>query len=147
MEVNFTMTINLSSLGAIIKKYRNSKDYSTQDLADKLNVSAGLINNIENARNDVFKLELLMNIVKELDIPTREILTSILIPHHNNTIAEKDTITNEELKTISDKYLDLISSRFTLSLSQYEDKEKAAELIANHLLEELNSIKEIKNLK
>ncbi len=141
------MTINLSSLGTIIKKYRNSKDYSTQDLADKLNVSAGLINNIENARNDVFKLELLMNVVKELDIPTREILTSILIPHHNNTDAEKDTVTADELKTITDKYLDLIFSRFTITLSQYEDKAKAAELIANHLLEELNSIKEIKNLK
>ncbi|MCY6354458.1 helix-turn-helix domain-containing protein [Clostridium sp. ZS2-4] len=141
------MTINLSSLGAIIKKYRNFKDYSTKDLADKLNVSAGLINNIENARNDVFKLELLMNVVKELDIPTREILTSILIPHHNNTDTAKNTLTADDFKAITDKYLDLISSHFTLSLSQYEDKEKATELIANHLLEELNSIKEIKNLK
>ncbi len=50
------MNITHSFIEAIIKKYRNSQNYSTQDLADKLNISAGLINNIKNAKNYIFKL-------------------------------------------------------------------------------------------
>jgi ribosome-binding protein aMBF1 (putative translation factor) len=47
------MSLNLASLGTVIKNHRKYKDLTTQQLTDKLNVSAGFINNMENARNDV----------------------------------------------------------------------------------------------
>ncbi len=140
------MKLNLSPLGLLIKKYRNSKGYSTQQLASKLDVSAGLINNIENARNDVFRLELLTHFMQELDIPTNEVLVSILIGNTINT-KEKSSTSYDDLKNITTEYINIISSKFTATISQYEEKALAVKLIGNHLLEELESIKQIKNVK
>lgn len=61
-------------LGKKVRTYRKTKEYSTAELAKKLDVSAGLINNIENSRNDVFRLELLLKLIQELDIPIEDIL-------------------------------------------------------------------------
>lgn len=140
------MKLNLSPLGLLIKKYRNSKGYSTQELATKLDVSAGLINNIENARNDVFRLELLTHFMQVLDIPTNEVLVSILIGNTINTKEESST-SYDDLKNITTEYINIISSKFAATISQYEEKELAVKLIGNHLLEELESIKQIKNVK
>lgn len=128
------MDINLSNLGEIIKINRKSKSYSTRELADKLNVSAGLINNIENAKNDVFKLELMINIIDELDIPIHEILTSLFVQN----VDKNDTSIKE--------YLDLISFQFIDVISKYENKEKAAAALSDWLLSTLSSIKALQNL-
>jgi len=61
-------------LGKNIRKYRMIKELSTPELANRLNISTGLVNNIENGRHDVFKLELLLNIMKELDVSLGELL-------------------------------------------------------------------------
>ena len=60
---------NLSKkLGELIKYKRKDCRYSTQELADKLGVSAGLINNIEHAKTDTFNLKLLNDLSNALDI-------------------------------------------------------------------------------
>ena len=60
---------NLSKkLGELIKYKRKNCRYSTQELADKLGVSAGLINNIEHAKTDTFNLKLLNDLSNALDI-------------------------------------------------------------------------------
>ncbi len=66
-------SLSLKNLGKLIKKYPNTKGYSTQLLAERLNISAGLLNNIENARNDFFNLKLLNMIINELNIPIEEL--------------------------------------------------------------------------
>ncbi|WP_288221640.1 helix-turn-helix transcriptional regulator [uncultured Clostridium sp.] len=61
--------------GKLIKYKRKVKGYSTQELAKLLNVSPGLINNIENAKTDTFNIELLYKISSTLDIPVTDILS------------------------------------------------------------------------
>ena len=61
--------------GKLIKYKRKAKGYSTQELAKLLDVSPGLINNIENAKNDTFNINLLYKISSTLDIPVTEIIS------------------------------------------------------------------------
>lgn len=61
--------------GKLIKYKRKVKGYSTQELAKLLDVSPGLINNIENAKTDTFNIELLYKITSTLDIPVTDILS------------------------------------------------------------------------
>jgi transcriptional regulator with XRE-family HTH domain len=61
--------------GRLIKYKRKVKGYSTQELAKLLDVSPGLINNIENAKTDTFNIELLYKISSALDIPVTDILS------------------------------------------------------------------------
>jgi transcriptional regulator with XRE-family HTH domain len=60
-------------LGETIRKYRNKKGYTITQLADSLNVSTGLISNIETNKTDSFQLVLLNKIIKKLDIPICEL--------------------------------------------------------------------------
>lgn len=63
------MDINLNkNLGDLIRYKRKDCGYSTQELADKIGVSAGSINNIENAKTDTFNLKLLNDLSDALDI-------------------------------------------------------------------------------
>ena len=75
--------------GKIIKLNRKAKGYSTQELAKLLDVSPGFINNIENAKNDSFNIELLYKISAVLSIPITDILsynTDILFNKLNNNL-------------------------------------------------------------
>lgn len=63
------MNINLNKhLGNLIRSKRKYCGYSTQELADKIGISAGSINNIENAKTDTFNLKLLNDLSNALDI-------------------------------------------------------------------------------
>ena len=63
------MNINLNKqLGNLIRSKRKYYGYSTQELADKIGISAGSINNIENAKTDTFNLQLLNDLSNALDI-------------------------------------------------------------------------------
>ena len=59
--------------GKLIKYKRKVKGYSTQELAKLMNVSPGLINNIENAKTDTFNIELLYKISSTVDITVTDI--------------------------------------------------------------------------
>jgi transcriptional regulator with XRE-family HTH domain len=58
----------ITRIGKLVKERRLSKGYSTQELADKLSVSTGLINNIENSKTDTFNVTLMSKLCSELDI-------------------------------------------------------------------------------
>ena len=63
------MNVNLNKhLGNLIRSKRKYCGYSTQELADKIGISAGSINNIENAKTDTFNLKLLNDLSNALDI-------------------------------------------------------------------------------
>ena len=63
------MNINLNKhLGNLIRSKRKYCGYSTQELVDKIGISAGSINNIENAKTDTFNLQLLNDLSNALDI-------------------------------------------------------------------------------
>ena len=70
------MNINLNKhLGNLIRSKRKYCGYSTQELADKIGISAGSINNIENAKTDTFNLQLLNDLSNALDIDLYQALS------------------------------------------------------------------------
>ena len=105
-------------IGVKIRESRKKKGYSTGDLSDKLNVSVGLINNLENGRNDVFKIKLLTNICKELDIKVEELLE---INEFKLVNLQIDNSIYIKIKKMIDKKLDneLITSKTEELLNSY----------------------------
>jgi len=133
------------SLGIKIKKFRKNKNLSTAELANRLNVSAGLINNIENARNDVFNLQLLNKLMDELDISINDLfdiktysieeinldLNKVRINQHNSNI-NIDAIQNCSNEILQE---------FLNTISQLSCSTEGIESITNHLKSELQFIK------
>ena len=68
----------LIKLGNLIRTNRKYNKYSTKELADKLQVSSGLINNIENGKTDSFNLALLNNLSAILEINIIDFMKKIL---------------------------------------------------------------------
>lgn len=71
--------------GNVIKNTRKDKGYSTQELAKLLDVSPGLINNIENGKTDTFNIKLLYKLSEKLNISIPEIISYDLSPIINST--------------------------------------------------------------
>ncbi len=141
--------LSLESLGKLIKKHRNTKGYLTQLLAERLTISAGLLNNIENARTDSFNLKLLNMLIKKLNIPIEElkIFKNIWIPTsivNNDYIDLKIPINfeapSEEIKT----YIKNLVDCYLNTAISCDFNESQLYLINSHLLEELNFIKKRK---
>jgi transcriptional regulator with XRE-family HTH domain len=142
------------SLGDTIKKYRKLKGYSTQALSKKFNISCGLINNIEHNKSDFFKIDLLMNIIKELDIPLDEIKMLVNLSINkispssveseiNNMLAKDDFEEANYLNT----YAESISQSFTNVIHHYENKQEAAAIISSVILKTLESLQNLKELR
>lgn len=97
------MDINLNkNLGDLIRYKRKNCGYSTQELADKIGVSAGSINNIENAKTDTFNLKLLKNLSDTLDIDLCSVLSKKNINQNYsiNTIQINEDIANKHNELI-----------------------------------------------
>lgn len=84
------MSYAFKEIGNKVRKYRKAKSYSTSDLASKLGVSVGLVNNLENARNDVFRLKLLHELSAELGVPIPELLDYPIISSCATQISENE---------------------------------------------------------
>jgi transcriptional regulator with XRE-family HTH domain len=63
-------------IGKLIKGQRLEKGYSTQELSEKLDVSTGLINNIENGKTDTFNVNLMEKLCSTLDIDIMSLLAN-----------------------------------------------------------------------
>lgn len=97
------MDIKLNkNLGDLIRYKRKDCGYSTQELADKIGVSAGLINNIENAKTDTFNLQLLNDLSDTLDIDLCSVLSKKNINQNYsiNTIQINEDIANKHNELI-----------------------------------------------
>ena len=116
------MNTILINLGNLIRYSRKDKHFSTQELADKLKVSAGLINNIENAKNDSFNLELLLNLSSILNI---NILSFLLM----QTTTSNFNINISNNIEITDKYIKFLSSLNNLLFSRKTDISNVLTLI------------------
>ncbi|MDU4892361.1 MAG: helix-turn-helix transcriptional regulator [Clostridium sp.] len=85
--------------GNVIKNKRKAKGLSTLELAHILNISPGLLNNIENSKTDCFNLELLYSISNALDIPVTDIISYDIssILSEVNTLSELSHSVQEQL--------------------------------------------------
>lgn len=125
-------------LGETIRKYRKQKGYTMVQLANKLEISIGLLSNIETGKTDSLQLNLLNNIVKTLDIPLSELqLFSEPYPikELNISIVEDYNKIKPSLETLLNAFISVSSA-----LSFDEDK---TSLVANMLVEELNNINKL----
>lgn len=119
-------------LGQTIKKYRNKKGYTLIQLADKLQISIGLLSNIENSKTDSFQLKLLNNIIQELDIPLEELkIFSKSYP------IEKLDMFSIDLNKMKDSLEKLINS-FITTASELSFNENQISLMTDILITQLN---------
>ncbi|EPB9413831.1 TPA: helix-turn-helix domain-containing protein [Clostridium perfringens] len=115
----------INNAGNLIRLKRKEKGYSTQELAKLLNVSPGLINNIENGKTDTFNLELLHKISDILNISSSHIISDNI----------KD-ITLENIN-ISLSFIPLLKSLNLISNNPNWDSKKI-QLLLDKLLDDIN---------
>lgn len=125
-------------LGQTIRKYRKQKNYTIAQLANKLNISIGLLSNIETGKTDSFQLTLLNNIVRELEIPISE-LKLFYKPY---PIKELSIDNSMDFKKINLSLEKLIET-FILASSELSFDENKINLISNMLIKELQTITQL----
>lgn len=128
----------LIKLGNLIRTNRKYKKYSTKELADKLQVSSGLINNIENAKTDSFNLTLLNNLSTTLEIDIIDFISLNL--NNSNLLSSNFSIDN---KNIEDKYIAISSQLNSLVFSNKLD-DNTVIILLDKLLIELNYFDSLK---
>lgn len=124
----------LIKLGNLIRTNRKYNKYSTKELADKLQVSSGLINNIENGKTDSFNLALLNNLSAILEINIIDFISLNL--NNTNSLSFNN-------KDIENKYMLLASQLNNLVFSNKID-DNTTILLLDKLLIELNFFDSLK---
>lgn len=124
----------LIKLGNLIRTNRKYKKYSTKELADKLQVSSGLINNIENAKTDSFNLALLNNLSTTLEIDIIDFISLNL--NNTNPLSFNN-------KDIENRYMLLASQLNNLVFSNKLD-DNTVIILLDKLLIELNYFDSLK---
>lgn len=129
-----TLNELLIKLGNLIRTNRKYNKYSTKELADKLQVSSGLINNIENGKTDSFNLALLNNLSAILEINIIDFISLNL--NNTNSLSFNN-------KDIENKYMLLTSHLNNLVFSNKLD-DNTTILLLDKLLIELNYFDSLK---
>lgn len=125
------MNINLNKhLGNLIRSKRKYCGYSTQELADKIGISAGSINNIENAKTDTFNLKLLNDLSNALD-------TDLYLALSKNTQSKNYSFNNlNPTEDISNKHDELLY-KLTSLINSNTNKINIA-ILLDKLINEIN---------
>lgn len=125
------MNINLNKhLGNLIRSKRKYCGYSTQELADKISISAGSINNIENAKTDTFNLKLLNDLSNALD-------TDLYLALSQNTQNKNYSFNNPQpTEDISNKHDELLY-KLTSLINSNTNKINIA-ILLDKLINEIN---------
>lgn len=125
------MNINLNKhLGNLIRSKRKYCGYSTQELADKIGISAGSINNIENAKTDTFNLKLLNDLSNALD-------TDLYLALSQNTQNKNYSFNNlQPTEDISNKHDELLY-KLTILINSNTNKINIA-ILLDKLINEIN---------
>lgn len=125
------MNINLNKqLGNLIRSKRKYCGYSTQELADKIGISAGSINNIENAKTDTFNLNLLNDLSNALDI-------DLYLALSQNTQNKNYSFNNPQpTEDISNKHDELLY-KLTILINSNTNKLNIA-ILLDKLINEIN---------
>lgn len=131
------LTINA---GNLIKYKRKVKGYSTQELAKLLDVSPGLINNIENAKTDTFNLELLYKISSTLNIPITDILS-----YNMDTILTSAFDNNSEMSSLKLNLEPLLKAIIQISNNKNLTSDKV-DIFLDKVVDDINFYNKISSL-
>ena len=126
--------------GNLIKYKRKVKGYSTQELAKLLDVSPGLINNIENAKTDTFNLELLYKISSTLDIPITDILS-----YNIETILTSAFDNNPEMSSLKLNLEPLLKAIIQISNNKNLTSDKV-DIFLDKVVDDINFYNKISSL-
>lgn len=126
--------------GNLIKYKRKVKGYSTQELAKLLDVSPGLINNIENAKTDTFNLELLYKISSTLDIPITDILS-----YNMDTILTSAFDNNSEMSSLKLNLEPLLKAIIQISNNKNLTSDKV-DIFLDKVVDDINFYNKISSL-
>lgn len=126
--------------GNLIKYKRKVKGYSTQELAKLLDVSPGLINNIENAKTDTFNLELLYKISSTLDIPITDILS-----YNLDTILTSTFDNNSEMSSLKLNLEPLLKAIIQISNNKNLTSDKV-DIFLDKVVDDINFYNKISSL-
>lgn len=140
----FYMEETLKKIGITIRRQRLAREMSTQQLAEALGVSAGLLNNIENAKTDTFNLELLHKFCSTLHISILELL--IDGPQKVNTFTPYlSTEYKDMIEESIEKDIDLIKQNLKKIIGSYIEavskigyKEELISVLTDKLIYEMN---------
>lgn len=124
-------------IGKLVKEQRLEKEYSTQELAEKLDVSAGLINNIENGKTDTFNVTLMGKLCSSLDIDIMSLLANKVDDVLNLLNISSDI--PEELLVYTDKLI----HEYTKAAIELNFNSSKLETLLNKLLYEINFVVDI----
>jgi transcriptional regulator with XRE-family HTH domain len=115
------MSVNYEKLGKRIKSARKARNFTQEDLAEKMGLSSNYISNIERSSSKP-SLDTLVDICNFLEVTADYVLL-------DSVYASKEMMMDEialKLKKCSDKNIRLISSIITTILQEQEEEEKKA---------------------
>ncbi len=119
-------------IGETIRTFRKQKGYTISQLTNKLDISTGLLSNIENGKTDFFQLNLLNKIIRELDIP----LSELQLFYKPYPIENLDITSIENFNQIRPK-LEIIINAFIKNFSLLAHNEEKMTLITNLLVNQI----------
>lgn len=125
-------------IGKLVKEKRLEKKFSTQWLAEKLNVSSGLINNIENGKTDTFNVALMDKLCSTLDIDIISLLANKV-----DDVLNLLNISNDiplELSVFTDRLI----HEYTKAAIELNFNSSKLETLLNKLIYEINFVVDTK---
>lgn len=125
-------------IGKLVKEKRLEKGYSTQELADRLNVSAGLVNNIENGKTDTFNLALMEKLSSTLNI---EIIS--LLDTKTEDFSKLINLSSHDIPGNLSNQINILTEKYIKTAIKLNFNNQKLELMLNKLLSEINFISEI----
>lgn len=124
-------------IGRLVKEKRIEKKYSTQELAEILGISTGLVNNIENGKTDTFNIALMNKLCSNLGI---DILS--LLADKTDDISKLLNISQEIPANLS-AHINKLTEEYIKAAIKLNFNDKKLETMLNKLLYEVNFMSEI----
>lgn len=133
------------NLGNLIKEKRLEKGLNTRELATILNVSVGLISNIENAKTHAFNINLIQNLCKTLDISPLNFLSELSIDKDFDNKYESYYLNHPgPNKELISKNVTAITTAYIGSIKNHSYDVEFINKFTDKILSEINYINDFK---
>lgn len=139
--------------GEKVREYRKKKDLTTLELSEQLNISSGLLNNIENGKSDSFQLELLNKMVQVLNIPLREVPMfydyngELTVVQNDDNLCIEANLSNIKDKESFQNFLEEFIKMYMEFLPMVKDEEAFNRLMLNQIKLNIETCFKVKHIK
>lgn len=139
--------------GEKVREYRKKKDLTTLELAEQLNISSGLLNNIENGKSDSFQLELLNKMVQVLDVPIKEVPIfydyngELTVVQNDGNLCIEANLSNIKSKESFQNFVEEFIKMYMEFLPMVKDEEEFNKLMLNQIKLNIETCFKVKKIK